>query len=520
MTNQQKAETARNSESGTLIKLESENKAFAQAKDINNKIDQLEGSLGSLNSELESIKSSVEEGLDRLGDKDVDLTSKVADTYKRLGELDKTYKSLSSISSSIDSEIRKLTVDISQLAVQSSADLEKLEATSQVHNSNITRQHEALAVRVDNLVKESNETSTQIQLTIRDVREALLVAEHKLVAEIDSLANSTQRRDEELAAGIQSADAEIESSKARMLKMQKVDEALDQRAAKLELSTGELQEKSRELEVSIGFLDARTNELSDSVRKLNTHTEALQRESDKHTTLIAAIQKNARQMAESLYTLSGTVRRHFQFAAISVALLAIAIGLFYFYQVGENDSFALKSTERAAVVDTHIAGVENDLGTFNAHVNNELVALNTKLTDEVNGLNNKLVDVNQQVQTLDDKAQSLDGRMSYISPLRNFGGDNVIHSEQWLAALPSDKFMIVLANVSNKQELFDIAQRYSHYLTQPLAYVEDAGSFLLVYGQFDNPAVANSVLRRMPFMINGQRPGVLPVSEVQKHISS
>ena len=498
-----------------LVQLPGE--AQVQARDINTKIDHLEGSLGDLNHQLGSIKSSVEEGLDRLGDKELDLTSKVSDTYKRLGSLDKTYKSLSAISDNIDGEIKKLTVDISQLAVQSAADLEKLEATSEVQNSNITRQHEALAGRVDTLVKDSHETSTQIQLSIRDVKEAMLVAEHKLVADIDTLANTTQRRDEKLADDLRTAE---EVSKAKILKLEKIDLALDKRAAQLELTTTELSDKTRELDVSVGFLDDRTNDLSGSVQKLISHTEALQRESDKHGSLIIGIQKNVSQLAQNLFDLGGTERKHFRIASVSLVLLALAIAGFYFYQSSHNDAVAVNTTERVQVVDSVISDVTTELGTFNQHVNQELVALNEKLADEVDVLNDKLTVVNKKVQSLDDQSQSLDGRVSRISPLNDFGGDNTIHGAHWLAEQSADKFVIALASVSNKKEMYEIAMRYNHYLSQPLAYYTNGGKYVLVYGGFDSGRAASAAMRRMPHYINSQRPAVKSMADIQKLISA
>ncbi len=200
------AQNPLDSSDSRLIQLDAESPAVGRAQDINNKIDMLDGSLGALNAELESIRASVEQGLDRLSDSDMDLTAKVSDTYKRLGELDNTYKALTEISANIDQEIRKLTGDISRVASQSSAELEKLEATAEAHNSHFTRQQEALAQRVDKLVEDSHATSAKLQLSIRDVQENILLAEQKLIAEIDSLANTSQHQDEILAKNIDAAN--------------------------------------------------------------------------------------------------------------------------------------------------------------------------------------------------------------------------------------------------------------------------------------------------------------------------
>lgn len=511
-TQQQHTSELDNSETGdtdnTLLQLGDSSQSVGHARDMNTKIDHLEGSLGDLNAELETIRNSVEEGLDRLGDTDMDLTSKVSDTYKRLGELDNTYKSLAEISGKIDSEIKKLTSDITQVAKQSSAELEKLEATSEVHNSYMTKQNAALAERIEKLVKESHETTTRMQLSIKDVQETIVVAEHKLVADIDSLANTAQSQNEVLAESIDQANVEIESSKARIIKLQKIDEALDKRAIELEHSSNVLADRSKELESTTGMLDSRTSALQDSVQDLIKHTEKLQYESNSHGSLIAGLQNKASQIANDLFDLGGTERKHFRMTLVSLLFIVLAVSGFVYYQLGGNQ-----------LVDADIIAVNNELGAYSNHVSQELVALNEKLADEVDVLNDKLVDANKKIQSLDDQAQSLDGRVSAISPMDNFGGDNILHGPQWLSELPKDKYMIQLASVTDKQELFEIAQRYNHYLSQPVSYFTDTnGNHVMMYGLFDTDRIALSVMQQMPYRFGSQRPVVRSVSSVQNMI--
>jgi len=512
----QQADTESVSADSTLIQLDSNIAAdpvIGHAKDINTRINQLDSSLGELNHELEAIRASVEDGLDRLGDKDLDLTSKVSDTYKRLGELDNTYKSLIDISSSIDDEITKLTGDISQVASRSSAELEKLEATSEVHNTYHAQQNESLVKRLDRLVSDSHDANKNIQLSVKDVHETMVIAEQKLVAEIDTLANSTQQRDEILAKNIDLANYEIESSKARIIKLQSVDEALDRRAVQLEFTAIKLKDRSKALDTSVELLQTRTNVLSKSVDKLEAHTKNLQTESDKHGSSIA-------ENAKNLFELAGTERKHFRAIAASLLLIVIAgTGLFY-YQANENGSVALQMAERTRVVDADIAGLSDVSGQSDAHLNKAIAVVNRQLTDRVESLSSKLADVDRDMQKLDDQAQSLDGRLSLVAPLDDFGGDNIVHGARWLSELPADKFIIRLATVTDRKELIEIAQRYNRYLTQPVAYYTDAnGRYVMFYGEFDSGYAANRVLRNMPHRINWQRPEIRSVASVQKLIA-
>ena len=511
------AQNPLDSSDSRLIQLDAESKAVGHAQDINNKIDMLDGSLGALNAELESIRASVEQGLDRLSDSDMDLTAKVSDTYKRLGELDNTYKALTEISANIDQEIRKLTGEISQVASQSSAELEKLEATAEVHNSYLTRQQEALAQRVDKLVEDSHATSAKLQLSIRDVQENILLAEQKLIAEIDSLANTSQQQDEILAKNIDAANEEIETSKARIIKLQKVDEALDKRAQQLEQTTDALSQRADDMQSSITALDETSDELTRAVHKLQQHTEALQRESDHHTSLIAAMQKNITQVAQNLFDLGGVERRHFRITSVALLLLVMALVGFTLYQHNTNQTLSDNVVAQSQSLNTQIGAVDASLGDFSQQVKQELQALNEKLTEEVAGLNDKLVSVNSKVEQLDEQAQSLDGRLSAASMGEDFGGDNILHNANWIAKLPPSQYTIQVATVSDKKQLFEIAQRYGDYLKQPVAYYTNSrGQHVMLYGQFDSDRIALNAAQNLPYTMNWQRPVVLSVGSVQQ----
>jgi ElaB/YqjD/DUF883 family membrane-anchored ribosome-binding protein len=484
MTNQQQLHTDEAPPENKLIHLERESDAVGQAKDINAKIGLLESSLSELQTELDVINRSVDEGLDRLGDSDLDLTSKVSETYKRLGEIDNTYKSLSTISENIDNEVRKLTAEIEDVATQSAADLES-------HNSQFNEQHQQLVERVNDLVRHSQETNAQLTQSINDNIDALLKLENELVAEIDALANTTRERSD----GI---EKEVESSKARILQLQKVDDALDKRAASLEATSADLSRRSKELDASVSLLDMRTDELSTLVDKLLE-------DSEKHASLISALQDKSVEMAMSIRALAGTENRHFKILSSFLLIAILAIAGLYFYHQSEMSHDATVTAERSQVVDQQISGLQQD----------NLVTLNDKLEQEVNTLNGKL-------QNMEDQAQSLDGRISNISPFSQIGSNNIIHGPQWLARQPADSFAIQVAAVADRKDLYEIAERYNHYLKDELSWyaLQTAGAekFVLVSGAYTGEREAAVVMRRLPRYVNFQRPAITRMSDIQKQL--
>lgn len=497
MTNEQRLHTDEAPPETNLIHLANETRAIGQAKDINAKIGLLEASLDELQTELEVINRSVDEGLDRLSDSDLDLTSKVSETYKRLGEIDKTYKALSTISENIDNEVKKLTTEISDVATRSATELES-------HNTQFTEQHEQLVARVSELVRHSHETSSQLTQSIEDNTDALLKLEKDLVAEIDSLAHTTNERSENI-------EKEVESSKARILQLQSVDDALEKRAASLEAAASELTQKSKQLDASVDLLDMRTDELSAIVDKLLE-------ESEKHASLISALQDKSVEMAMSIRALAGTENRHFKILSGFLVIAILAIAGLYFYHQSEMSHDAIVTAERTQVVDQHISSLQQD-GMKSAvtlsEVQDNLVALNDRLDDEVKTINGKL-------QAMDDKAQSLDGRISNSSPFSQFGVNNIIHGPHWLAQQPAENFAVQVASVTDRKDLYDIAQRYNHYLKDELSYYTVKSGqhekFVLVSGGYANETEAAAVMQRLPRYVNFQRPLRTRMGDIQQQL--
>jgi len=497
MTNEQRLHTDEDPPVNNLIHLEKESRAAGQTKDINAKIDLLESNLSELQTELDSINKSVDEGLERLNDSDLDLTSKVSETYKRLGEIDNTYKTLSIISGNIDSEVKKLTNEIDEVATQSASDLEN-------HNSKMVEQHEQLVERVNDLVRHSQETNSQLTQNIRDNTDALLKLEKQLVAEIDSLASVTKQRSDDI-------EKEVESSKARILQLQAVDDALEKRAASLETTAASLTQTSKELDTSIRLLDMRTDELSAIVDKLLEY-------SDKHSTLISALQDKSVELAMSIKALAGTENKHFKILSGFLAIAILAIAGLYFYHQSEMNHDAILTAERAQVVDQHISSLQQGnmkSSVTIAEVQDNLAALNDKFEEEVKTLNGKLLNIN-------DQTQSLDGRVSNISPFSQIGSNNIIHGPQWLSQQPVDNYVVQVASVTDKNDLYDIAERYNHYLKDELSYFTitsgQSAKYVLVSGGYTSEAEAASVIRRLPRYVNFQRPVMTRMGDIQKQL--
>ena len=497
MTDQPQLHSNEASPEDRLIQLENETGAVGPTKDINSRIDLLDASLDALQNELAVVSSSVDEGLERLGKSDLDLTSKVSDTYKRLGEIDSTYQVMAVMSGNIGSEVNKLTAEVAGVAAQSALDLEQ-------QKSQFTRQHVDLADRINALVDHSQETSEQLTQSIKENTIALLKLEKKLVAKIGSLANATQKRSN-------TVEKKVENSKARIYQLQAVDDALERRALSLEASAAELTQKSRKLRVTVDLLDMRTDELSTMIDKLLEQGE-------QNASLIGILQGKSVEMAMSIQALAGVQSRHFKILSGAMLVAVIAIAGLYFYDQSKMSHDAVITADRKQVVDQHINSLQLEkmkTAVTVAGVQDKLVELNEKLEHEVTALNRKL-------QAMDDQSQTLEGRTSNMSSYSRTGRTNVIHGPQWLAGQPAEQFAVQVASVSRKADLYNIAKRYYRYLQDELSYYKvrsgNQEKYVLLSSGYATEADAAAARLRLPGYVNYQRPSVTRIGEVQKQL--
>ena len=501
-------DSAAESKSSKLIIFD-KNNTVSSGKDINTKITALDTDLAQLRMELGVINNSVEEGLDRLSDNDTDLTAKVSETYKRLGEIDNAYKSLLKISSRIDADIQKLDGDVSAVAEQSASGIKNLEKSTIAQSHEFAQKNQQVASRVNQLVETSKLTSELLGQKIHSTTDNMLNFEKSIVAEIDNLSSSTKEKTGSL-------ENSIDSNKAKILKLQSIDEAIIRRASTLEISSAELTVKSQQLEVSTGQLQHSANELSTGLNELQQRTQALEDVTNSHGFLIGSLQKATSDITDKLAALAGREARHFKIASAGFLLLLIVTAVIYYVQ---QDQFGLNDSQIAGLQQTQkdSAVIMGDPLTA---MDSKIDLLNASLQDEIK---KEVAQLDYKVQTVEDHVESVAGRLSQSSPFSKIGDDNIIHSAQWISDLPSESFTVQLAYASNKDALYEIAQSYNHYLKDALSYfkVDDKGAvkYVLLSGNYSTQKQAMVAINSMPRYVDMQQPLVRKVDVIQKHIS-
>ncbi len=503
----------------TLLKF-AENDTVNSGRDINTKITALDADMLHLRTELDAINSSVEQGLDRLGDTDTDLTAKVSETYKRLGEIDNAYKSLIDISSRIDTDIQKLNGDVSTVAEQSATGIKSLEQSSIAQSNEFAQKNERVVTRVNHLLETSRLTGDLLSQKIETTTEKMLQMETHIVAEIESLSSASKNK-------AQAIEGSVERNKAKILKLQSVDEAIIKRATTLEISSAELSVKSQDMRASIEQLQLSTGNLSNGLGQLREQTRALEDIANNHGSLINSLQKASSDISNRFSVLNKRENKHFTMLTAGLWLLLVAVTVMYFaqrYQFGIND---MMQTERSGVLEKQILNLQQTQSVSTSTVNDSLTALQGKInqanvvlqdniTNQVGLLDNKL-------QMMKDQVQSVAGRLNQTSPFSLIGNDNVIHGAQWIKDLPAQNFVVQLAYVDNTKDLYEIAQRYNYYLKDVLSYfkVSDNGQikYVLLSGNYATQLQASAQLQKMPRYINRQQPVVKKLKDVQAYIA-
>ncbi len=511
--------TSENSRSSLLKFVENETTKNS-GRDINTKITALDDDMAHLRAELGAINSSVEEGLDRLGDTDTDLTAKVSETYKRLGEIDNAYKSLLEISSRIDHDIQKLNGDVSTVAEQSATGIKTLEQSSIAQSNDFAHKNEQVVTRVQHLVETSKLTGDLLSQKIEATTEKMLQMEARIVAEIDNLSNASKDKAEAI-------EASVESTKAKILKLQSVDEAIIKRATTLEISSAELSVKSQDMQASIEQLQTSTGKLSSGLNELREQTRALEDITGNHGSLISGLQKASSDIAHSFAALSRREGKHFTLLSAGLMLLLLATVALYFtqqYRFGVND---VKQLEHSAVLNEQITGLQQTQQNSVQVVNDSLSTLENKI-EQMNAvlqdkIQKEVVLLDEKVQTVKDQVQSVDGRLSQSSPFSMIGDDNIIHSAHWIAGLPATNFVVQLAYVDDANVMYEIAQRYNHYLKDVLSYfevnVDGVKKYVLLSGNYTTQLQAEKQIQSMPRYIDMQQPVVQKLADVQKYIA-
>ena len=519
-TNKQvKADVSRLTTSDAEITAKSEQ----QVIEINNQMSAVEGSISALTKKLNATNKKIKTDVTRLTTSDAEITDKVADTYKQLAVIDTTFEELSQQSNKITADLQNVNSSLTSFKKSSSKAIHNLIDTQSEVNKTVKLQQEDLIQRAEKLSKNAKTISTKLTKSIRKNSKALSELEAKIITDLEKVAQLSETRDDKLDDKIKSSSDEIRSQKAKMLLMQSVDEALEKRAAALEETSEKLIEESQNLKETTETLDILTSKLSADVESLELHTARLAQENIEQQAQIDELQVNTGSLTRTLLALASLEKKHFRALAAGSLLLLLAVIATFFYGEYARDTDQAVEAQRNTVINEQVSNLQNkveDEQMASQVFYSEIIELQNNLTQVKSELQQKTEAIKAEIVEMNDEVQSLDGRVQYLAPLYNFGSDNTIHGSQWLSSLDESKMSIKIATVTDKQDMYEIAQRYSNYFTEELAYFITADKqYTLIYGgNFNDEQQVKNTLRKMPGYINFEPIGSISNTEILQQI--
>jgi len=467
------------------------NSKDTKALEINQQMSILEEHIDALSKKLNSTNRKIKKDVAALTESDLDITEKVSETYKQLGIIESDMNGLNGDSKIITLRLGKINERIVSFekhaaeAVESYDTQTKVNVDFQANIDALISQSQILAKKVDSITRKLNKS-------IKDNTKFVTDLEVKIVSELESLANSSDEADATLDNKIVSTNREVDSHKAKILLMQSVDEALDKRATNLETTSEQLLLDSRQLKIY-------TRDLKTTTVKLTTDLESLVLKQQVHEESILNLENETTDISTNLHQFKRLESHHYSISVLLSALLFICVvAAAYFAQ-------SYLETESAQDL-TQSVELQQQFSEINSKLDAEQtasVAFDSDMANlqrEMDKAKVALADVEGNIVTINDQMASVDGRIQYLAPMRNFGSDNTIHGTQWLEKLEPGKFSIQVAKVNNKQDLYLLAQRYSYYFTRDLGYFQSPDkSYNLVYGgDFSDLKDASAALRFMP----------------------
>lgn len=486
------------------------------------KIASVDKEISQLYKDIDHTNVNISKSVEKIESEQTDLSTKVSETYKQLGSVEKSYTALKTKSTKITKDIKAITTQVETISDEIRQQIISLETNTQdieqqlntvEKNTNtqvksLSDGQEELIEKTNAIVKEAKITATALEKSISENTALMTSIESKLISEIEALAKDTDSKTAALAKDMDSANDEIKAHSAKMLKLQSVDEALEKRADKLEITAKTLSTETAKLFKATETLDQRSTALEDSVETLGIKIYRIEQENEIQQAQLDELRRKSKETNNTLAALSRLVSFNFVATGGFLTLLVAAVVSLYLYQDNLWSTDAITTAERTSQVDQKITGLKQ-------HVNTN----DTQAADRIAQLESQVVSLNQELKSVNDKNTSLDNRLVNIAPHRKIGNDNILHSLQWINQQPAANHTIHVLTASSEEEVFELAVRYNHNLTDVLSYktvqVNNELQYLLYMGNYSDLSTAEAAIDDLPFRLNGQEPSLTTFKDIK-----
>ncbi|MET0083781.1 MAG: hypothetical protein ABW079_12245 [Sedimenticola sp.] len=497
-----------------LVKLEQGKGNFTPAVDLNSKLTRIEIDLTGLTRRLESTDTRL-----------MNLHFEMKSQEKVAERIDETHAELQELQVAYQELIRQ--------SVKLARKSDELSAQFLSQNEQIADQHEELSQlerRTGALESKTSLLSESLESRVKGLNATLQSMESRFSEEIAASAQASEARDRELAGRIDRV-ANTTASAVSALES-KINTKTDELGAGLRQANQDI----TTLFGSANDLATHTGDLQQQVGVLDVRTGTLEERADE-------LEEQSERQQSAISTLFGNARRHLQWGAASLVLLLLLIGATAYHQadslqqtaesdqqikaelVSQNQAVQQNSRELADIGNraTELQASQQQLKLeLDSALQAEQEKLKLALDSAVEAQKAELAKLQEQIETVEEKSDSANGRLSAMAPHRQFGTDSIIHGTTWLAKQDPERYVVRLISANDKEKLYQTAQRWGRYLKEDLAFYEtsDAGQrkFVLVYGAFSDAASARKAAQRLPTIDPWQRKQVERMISIQGKI--
>ena len=483
-----------------LIQLSEKNSAV-NTSDLNSHLQEIDKELRHLNAREAATSKAFRELLSENKKHSSEQNEQLTETREQITDIKQKYQKLTQDYQRLAAGANLLSVTLEQARSEISTDIESLRLSTQERTDQLADGQLQMIERANRIESKAAQMAEDLDSRVNVIRSTISALESRLSEEIREVAAQSEQRDEALNIRINMVEENLAQETD---KLRQVDEEQAEQISTLQSQTGVLSKQTEDLQFQSNILDTRSTDLEERSDELEQATE-------KHAALLSHAHE--------------TIDRHHKGFAIALVLIVVTLGILSVLQQNRWN----QTTDADVALKEQVSAQQQTLATQNAaqqettarlealesqsqESHATLIATDEKVTTAISQLE-------QNVKALNEKADNNASRMSAMTPNRTFGTDNTIHTAEWLAQQDPQQYVIKVATLNSKQELYTLAYRWSTLFNQSkLSFVEkqqaDKTVYTLVYGTFADKAQAEWISRTLPIVNYGFRPEATKLAEL------
>lgn len=465
-------------------------------------------------------------------------------------QLGKTTRELQTSLSGTRDELRS---ELQQLESNSQAQLKNLSETTrellqqqfeetQQRHADLLQQLDSSNARLASLDKKAERFENELSGRITALQSTVNAAEQRLQQELQRIEQEAVERNKALEEEAQRLQ-KVDEQQAEALQQLSADtESLAQRADNVEARTDQLETETKALSEETHKLHARADELSQQTNTLKARTHEMDARADAHEQRTTHVEQSTEQLEETaqaqqgqLLALATGLRNQLHGFSGILILVVLAIGILALFLRQGHEELNTVSAQQQNSSEALSANIASQQAQLDESLNQATSDLQQTLQAEHQTLSNNdkrlqlKIDENQRLLeeqqktvvalkhhmvNLQDKADSVNGRLSALYPMSNYATDSTLHGPAWLKQQDPQQSMVRVAIGEDKAALYQLINRWSFYLDEaPLAYLPVEHGYNLLYGPFEQTQ-AELAARRMPSADLSNPPKVISISQL------